>query len=360
MSVSLGSYEGVRQMDSMQINSERIVSRVSVDSVLINKILRKLNLTPKNQNYRVPEEGRIASNIIVDTFEQEQVMLRFYPSGCQGSKLESGFVSFEITALDFLSKKGVQTPAPLYFDNQYPMVLENDVLVFAYKLLPGTCFGQRGLSVNLAKESAKLLSSMLAVSETYLPTAEEKLPEGDITYIKKIFQTLLNTYPELRTNTSLQKMFDHASKTGLVEKLEQTPKGIVHADFFAENILYDEKLNSYSIIDFGDAYFGHTLMDIVIGSMEFCVKEDDSWDMEMFKAFIHELAPWLNKNKIEFDFFHDLLLVNCLRFAIYTLPGDLESKTPISENGYIRRFEQLKREELTKQLRTSYESAMFN
>lgn len=347
-------------MQPIQNNTQRIINRVLVDKLLVGKVISKLKLTLKNEEYTTPSEGRIASNIIVDTYEHGKVMLRFYPRGCQDSKLESGFVEFEIAALDFLSKNGIKTPSPLYFDNEQPMLLENDVLIFAYKLLPGVCFGQKNLSVDLAQKSGSLLRNMLSISESFVPKKGEKIPDGDINHIRKIYSLILDKYPQLRGNQSFHEMFEHTFKPDMVKKLDQTPMGIVHADFFAENIVYDEKSKSYGIIDFGDAYFGHTVMDIVIGAMEFCVLEDNSWDMNMFKAFIHENYAWLKKNNVDFEFFHDLLLVNCLRFAIYTLPSTLEEKAPVLSNAYVSRFFDLKEEKLIKRIRLSYDSELSN
>ncbi len=336
----------VTESNNNGITMTRYVERVDANQTLVNQILGEFNLTPKG-DYSVPEEGRIASNIIIDTHEKGEVMLRLYPAGCQDSKLESGFVEFEIESLHYLSKNGIPVPSPICRDGQNPVLQLNDTLIFAYQLLPGKCLEQSDLSAEVAKDCGILLRNMLKVAEQYQPTDGQKLPAGDLKYIAKIYNSLLEKYPHLQNDPSLKEMLAHTTKSELQERLAKTPKGIVHADFFAENILVDSK--NLAVIDFGDAYYGHTIMDIVIGAMEFCVLEDESWDMDMFSAFINENKEWLQKNEIDFNFFHDLLKANCLRFAIYVSEG-----CPAAENPYIRRYDQLKDQKLIDQLEKAY------
>ncbi|MCH9620243.1 MAG: Homoserine kinase [Chlamydiales bacterium] len=334
----------------------RIVERTSLGDESINQILSKLNLTLLGEDVTIPEGGRIASSLIVNTREKGEVMLRFYPLSCADTKLESGNIDFEVSALDHLAKAGMPVPAPLQFTGGQLVVVENGIAIFAYQLLPGNPLEQKDLSLELATTCGKLLQQMRVASKEYHPPANP--PTGDLQFLERIYNTLTQKYPELQGNPHLTAMLELLKTEGLADRLEQTPRGIVHADFFAENIVYDEASGKYSIIDFGDAYYGHTIMDLVIGSMEFCVLEDDSWSLPLFTAFIKTNETWLKENKISFDFFHDLLLVNCVRFAIYTLPGDLESHQSVENNPYIRRFEQLKDESFTKNLREVYEAAI--
>ena len=68
-------------------SSGRLVNQVGVDILLVHRVLDQLNLTPQG-SFSVPEEGRIASNICIQTQERGRVILRFYPAGCQDTKLE--------------------------------------------------------------------------------------------------------------------------------------------------------------------------------------------------------------------------------------------------------------------------------
>lgn len=334
--------------------TKRLVKNAAVDADLINKTLNLLKLTPIGE-VTVPENGRIASNICVNTSEKGMVMLRFYPEGYHEEKLETGTVDFEIETLYFFSSHGLSVPSPLLFGpNEYKRE-ENGIKIFAYKLLPGECFKITDLSNEIATKSGMFLRDMLAVSQKFVPKAEA--PEGDLEYFLKIFKALLNQNPQLKTSAELNEMADFTQ--GVIQKGEiaRTPKGIVHADFFFENILEKDD-GTLGAIDFGDAYYGHVIMDVVIGSMEFCVLEDAKWDLEMFKCFLTPHAVWLKSHKISADLFYSLLAANCLRFAVYTMPNTLADKLEVKENPYVHRFYQLMVPEFKANIEAAYASVI--
>lgn len=330
---------------------QRLFKQVSINKTMINNILDQLNLS-YTREITIPEEGRIAINICVKTHEKGDVMLRFYPKGCQDTKLESGCVDFEVAALHYLSSNGVNVPAPLLFADGKVILDIEGIKIFAYECLPGKCLQASDLSVSIAKECGELLKNCVAISEKYIPEVQQILPEGDLDYIKKIYNLLLERFPQIQGNDSLKEMFEVVNEFSLNSQLMSTPKGIVHSDFFFENILRNS--DKLTILDFGDAYYGHVIMDIVIGSMEFCVKKDRSWDLEMFQAFLEPHTEWLKKHRITFDFFYHLLLANCLRFAIYTIPSTLEEKEALSTNPYIFRFNELKKTKLRSSLEATF------
>jgi hypothetical protein len=99
-------------------------------------------------------------------------------------------------------------------------------------------------------------------------------------------------------------------------------------------------------------------MDIVISSMEFSVLSDGSWNLEMFEASLKPHSEWLEENKIDFPLFYDLLMANCLRFAVYTLPNTLRQQEPVAENPYVFRFYSLETETLKIALQGSFNKIM--
>lgn len=324
-----------------------------MDVNLAIEILDLLTLT-LDGDITVPEEGRIVSNLCVQTKEKGAVMLRFYPAGCQGSKLESGFVDFEVEALNFLASCGIRVPCPLPFANGDIIIERNGVKIFAYQSLPGKCVKASDLSVDVARKCGEFLKESIQAAETYFPGNLHTVPEGDLDYIDKIFLMQKKRYPQIGDCQTLTEMHEFLADFSLHQQLKNTPKGIVHADFFFENIVWDEASQTIGAIDFGDAYYGYVVMDIVIGSMEFCVKEDRSWDLEMFQAFLEPHAEWLKKHDVPFDLFYNLLLANCLRFAIYTLPSTIEGNEALSDNPYVFRYNKLKETALRSALEARY------
>lgn len=64
--------------------------------------------------------------------------------------------------------------------------------------------------------------------------------------------------------------------------INDTPIGIVHGDYFFENILINKEKEVIGLIDFGDAYYGHLLNDIVIGVMEASVIDNGIFNLDLF------------------------------------------------------------------------------
>jgi Ser/Thr protein kinase RdoA (MazF antagonist) len=335
--------------------SVRVVERVELNKNLVESILSELGMELTG-DLEIPKEGRIASNVIATT-NRGKYVIRLYPKGCQSTKLETGNVDFEVEALCYLAANRISVPSPMVFKNRGKAIFEIDgSKIFVYPLISGRCIQQSELSVGIASRSAQLLSSMIEASTRFEPRVRP-LPEGDVGYILQIAEKLTTRFPELRTSNPFNEMVQTVRDSNVEERLVATPRGIVHGDFFFENIIVDGE-NPLSIIDFGDAYYGAVLMDIVISSMEFSVLSDGSWNLEMFEASLKPHSEWLEENKIDFPLFYDLLMANCLRFAVYTLPNTLRQQEPVAENPYVFRFYSLETETLKIALQGSFNKIM--
>jgi Ser/Thr protein kinase RdoA (MazF antagonist) len=334
--------------DFQMKKAERFVEKVEVDLPLIHKVLNELKLTYSG-DIQVPENGRIASNIFLTTPEKGEVMLRFYPAGCQDEKLESGFVDFEIEALTYLSSHGISVPEPLDFRQGKCMDVDG-IKIFAYRLLPGESMKMSDLTEDLATKASLFLKEMLSVSEKFRPDARKAAPRGDFDYILEILIKLIQKYPRISGEPELIQMEKQSRQLLKNQAFNESPMGIVHADFFFENILIDEKTGRFSAIDFGDAYYGHIVQDILIGAMEFCVTEDQNWDLAMFKNFLKPHQGFLKAHRFAPHDIIEILQGNCLRFAIYTMPTTMEDNKPVSMNPYVARFYQLEKTSLRNDL----------
>lgn len=338
----------------------KLVEQISASRKLVETVLNKLKLSPIG-DFATPENGRIASNIIVTTLQQGDIMLRFYPAGCQSTKLETGNVEFEVEALTYLKSKGVNVPSPMRFDSGKTMEKIGDVTVFAYKLLPGEPLEQNIIGMpegpKFADKSSLLLREIISKTSDFSPTTENP-PEGDIQYLLSIYEKLLERYPILKESRELSEMKEWVKKPEIQKLLEKTPKGLVHADFFFENILFDKQSGTYGLIDFGDVYYGHIVMDIVIGAMEFAVMEDGTWNQECFEAFLRPHIEWLKSHNINFDLFYDLLIVNCFRFSIYLMKFTLDDGKPVTDNPYVARFKKLQGNAFRDKLRSLFDNVL--
>jgi aminoglycoside phosphotransferase (APT) family kinase protein len=234
-------------------------------------------------------------------------------------------VDFEKQALQFMANHDIKCPRPLKlslndkFDGWHG---------FIYPMLEGKCLSFDALTADIVARAGTQLSLMIAAGEQYSPCGNE--PDGDLEFIERIFSQFQKNCPKCNNHPVIEQMLRHVRDKSLHEILSRTPKGLAHADYFFENVLVKGN-EIVGVIDFGDAYYGHLLMDIATGAMEF------------FRIFIQPLSPWLLRNNIDFALFRQILLANCVRFAAHTLNLAVNKGkvSDIESNPYIQRFKQL-------------------
>lgn len=328
--------ESTVEEKSLMENQHRVLKQEQVDTQHVEEILGHLNLTPSGKPI-TPRDGRIATNLIIPTLEKDHVMVRVYPKQTP-EKLETGCMDFEVEVLSYLRDNSqLAVPRPLTFSNGKPTMAIGDYVAMAYPLLPGKPLSQKELSPETATAAGSFLRDMLKVSTHFVPKLSPA-PSGDLEYVDEIYLRRCKTHPVIADDPIYQEMRKFNQDASLRKRLAQTPKGFVHADYFFENTLMTPDQAHFSVVDFGDAYYGHVVMDAAIGAMEFSVPEDRDWDHTFFKSFLKPLHGWLQQHDIDAAFFLDLMKANCLRFAVYTAPFTLNDGDPITENPYRKRF----------------------
>lgn len=287
----------------------------------------------QNKNFEVPEDGRIANNIIMDT-DIGKILIRSYDNS--STKLETGNCEFEVQALHFLSERGFNVPAPLHFKDATLIKTYGNTKVFAYRMIAGNRIKIDELSCPEISKIGEFLNSFISHSSAFKVTDFAKVPRGDQEHIRKIFEVTYKSCKELTQDELFSSMLELCKNEDISNQLKSTPNGIVHADFFDENIVFDGL--TYGLIDFGDAYYGAVINDVVIGAMEFSVI-DNTWNFEFLNSFLIPLSGWLARNDINTSFFIQLLRLNCIRFLCYTLRfSDYKN---YKENPYYIRYKSL-------------------
>lgn len=283
-----------------------------------------------------PNEGLIAHNFIVPTAERADVLFRCYPKISSKTALGYGTeqAKFELRTLVFLAEKGVPTPK------------------------------QSDLSPSVVKDTGELLARIIQVSAEY--TLQEDEPNGDIEYIKTILNNFLSRRPDMTGEKAFGDLFNKLNDPALNDVLSKTPKGLVHGDFFYENVLWKDAV-LVSVVDFGDAYYGHVIMDIAIGSMEFAMKEGEAWDLSLHELFLVANKDWLAANEISFDLFHNVLLANCARFTAHLCnlqqdeleqKNNLKGEIDLSLIPYIERLYMFQHPKVKEELRRCYDAVI--
>lgn len=304
----------------------------------LNRIIEDLGLTqigsPKTTN-----EGRIASNFILLTKEKGEILIRSYPVSYPQDQIFR-----EINSLLFFSKQKIPVPNILLFQDGEKLKCYANQWVFAYQMIDGESPCQADLSNYLSKLSAEALSKFFIASSQYISKNEKAV--NDQKFIQKLFFKFKKEYPFLLGYKPIQEMDKFLTNNDLEFWLEKGKKGLVHGDYFFENILVkDNKI--VGIIDFGDIYYGCMVTDLIIGSMEFSVDVTETFRTEWMKTFLENLQPWLITFDLSAARFLDLLRINCIRFMVYTMPSELADDDFLPENNrYFARFVALNKPEL--------------
>lgn len=320
----------------------RVVELQKFDEELLGTLYEALGVVPIGESIH-PVHGRIATNITQDT-NKGKLMIRSYPK-VMPEKLETGHPKFEIEALQYFASRGVNVPTPALFDKSMFFETE-DLIIFGYYFIQGQPINQSDLSVDIASKVGNFLNTVyLPVSINYLPSGGIKLINS-FAYILEIAERIESKHLGLKEMDiwNVMKKMTHEN----LNIINDTPVGVVHADFFFENILVDR--DELGLIDFGDAYYGHLLHDVVIGAMEASVTEDEVWHLDMFGAFLREVSSFLISNNISFEQFIETLRVDCMRFSVYTIPFTVEEGKDLSENPYINRYKKLLEEDFVEQI----------
>ncbi|WP_010301805.1 phosphotransferase [Candidatus Odyssella thessalonicensis] len=316
----------------------RIINRMEVHTTEVCQIMNKLSLTVNGDVFS-PMDGRIATNLIVPTKERGKILLRMYPSKMP-HKLETGNLEFEIAALQHLSQRRINVPRLLQFnDGRYKAELNGKTSI-AYPFIEGCAISKEELSVKTATISGNYLASMIKANQEFKP---EKyllnISEGDLDHIVNLYNRLCQEFPSLSKVRVYSEMASFVSRESIRGIYRKSPQGIVHADYFFENLILKEE--KAALIDFSDAYYGAIVTDVAIGAMEFSAVSEEKWDFSYLKAFLAPIKPWLRKYEFTKDDLINVMRANCLRFAIYTMRPTLQTSKDLEYNPYARRFKYL-------------------
>ena len=335
-------------------SSTRIIQRVELSTEDVERILTEYNLSAIGDPHS-GGGGRIASNLFVRTQEIGDVIVRSYPQGYGAAK-----VKFEAGVLEHLSHAGLPVPTPVKLKRSENCVLStHGVEVFVYPVLPGTTVLQSELTTPVARAAGRMLAYLCPVSMKFRPCGVQ--PHGDIGFIAGLLRAAKERDSALALHEISAQMEEIVSDGELGAALAGSSLGIVHADYFFENVLMDaSRTDVTGVLDFGDAYYGHVVGDAIIGAMEFAVEEDETWNLSAWHAFVEENRRWLVREGVNSRMMRRLLLANCVRFAMYTLPFSYAEGQTLEANKYVVRFEKVRNSDLGKQLESAWDEALLS
>jgi homoserine kinase type II len=217
------------------------------------------------------------TNYFVDTSCGRYVLTLF-----EQHSIES--LSYFLKLMAWLSEAGVPTAHPLAGkDGLYLRLLCGKPASLVQRL--------RGRSVELARvEHCAVMGQALA--EFHLAGrgfSQQRANDRDLDWMKSI-----STKVSLLADASTLALIDAELCAQNAISTEDLPKGVIHADLFLDNALFDGELLT-GIIDLYYACDGAWLYDVAVTMNDWCRQSDHSLDKERVAAFLSGYArqrPW--------------------------------------------------------------------
>lgn len=225
----------------------------------------------------------------------------------------------EIKILKLLDKKikVFQTPMPLKTVHQQLFVFYQEKPVLLFKQIPGIATNQKKISPANLKQIGKALALL------HKKTKGASLPEHRFSpkELKRVYFQIRKKL--IKKHPTVDLMVKQWLKIVLQNRNFNLPSGLIHADLFAENILFS-KGKLAGILDFEAAGFGPFLFDIAVALHALCHNQKN-FIKPRVKAFLTGYQSVRTLTKKEKSFFEYYLYESALRFLLTRL-RDFELK----------------------------------
>ncbi len=247
----------------------------------------------------------------------------------------------EIELLVFLRTKGIACPRPIADQNGHFLREYKGKAVSVYAALSGKERTADQMSPEHVYQVGKTLGTLHRAGQDYKPGLENRFS----------FARIRDLYLHLRIPSHL-KQIKHILDDELAhheEYLEERlPKGIIHGDVFADNLLFRGRKVS-GILGFKAAGQGKLIADLATAVNVLCYL-DDRYHLDRFNALIDGYQEVRSLSLVEWDAFPNELRFSALRFTVTRLRDFLfrsaDRKLPVQTDyqGFLACLRVLRRE----------------
>lgn len=284
-----------------------------------------------NTNYFVTTE--VTAGARVDETQAQAGLNRYVLTLFEHNTIDE--LPFFVDLMAHLSKHQVSCPTPIVDQHGAALHLLQGKPALMVSCLKGSDVEQP--SANQCAQVGETLAKMHLASDAFLNTDTEITanPRGtewrEATAAK--LMPLLTTEEQTLMKTALDNQLQ-ADLTGL-------PTGVIHADLFRDNVLFDgEVLGGF--IDFYYACHDVLAYDIAIAANDWCVQADGHFDQVRLSALLTAYESVRPLTEAEKDHWDALLQIAALRFWLSRLydkhfpqPGEL---TFIKDPDYFKQI----------------------
>lgn len=218
----------------------------------------------------------------------------------------------EIDLLLYLHSQRFACPYPLA-DKQGRYLLEYEgKMVSVYPYLVGKVFSEAALSPLQLENVGQALASLHLCGQTYKKGLENRFRFERIVELYQAVKTQLPSYFRQLIHV-LDDELEHQSQYAE----ERLPKGIIHGDLFADNILF-RGAKVVAVLDFEAAGYGKFIYDLATAVNALCYV-DGNYLIERFEALVRGYQNVRTLSLGEWDAFPNELRFSALRFTVTRL-----------------------------------------
>jgi homoserine kinase type II len=238
---------------------------------------------------------------------------------------------FYVGLMDHLAKGGVNCPAPLPRDDGAMLSEVNGKPAVIVTRLPGAPDKQPG--EHACREAGRLLGAIHVAAVDY----DASLDNWRGREWREAFAARLA--PKLSRAEST--LIDAENRYQAMHDDAVLPRGIIHGDYFHDNVLWDED-GTAGVIDFYFACDDALLYDVAIGVNDWCVTPEGLLDVARARAFVHGYAHLRPLEDLERELWPAMLRRAALRTWLGRLgynhfPRDSEMTIP-KDHAFSRRL----------------------
>jgi len=219
----------------------------------------------------------------------------------------------ELDLLLFLRSRGFPCPRPLADRQGHYFHDYGGKAVSVYPPLPGHTFPETELTIAQLEQTGQMLGSLHLLGQDYKRIIANRFS----------FERIVELYEWVRERVPGHfKHVIHALDDEIAHQQQyqedKLPKGIIHGDLFADNVLFrGGKL--VGVLDFEAACTGKFIYDLATAVNALCYREDQGYVFERFAALLRGYQQARTLSLPEWDAFPNELRFSALRFTVTRL-----------------------------------------
>lgn len=306
-----------------------LAAKLELSRLDVEEALAQVGVADEVVSARLLEGGLLNSNYGVEVASGRRLLLRCYPEA-----RDMGEIGFEVEVVARLNAANFKTPALV--SETVGIIKKRPFVVMDY--IDGSTLAEADLSDSLSSMAGELQAELHNCLDGFKPSSVK--PRHDVAYIRSLIAESVDAVDANSAETLTALVARVWDEVGSQEEWGP-PTGVVHADFYVENLIRVGD-GSLFVIDFDDSYYGTQMFDAAIGAMEFSALDTGLFSLDRYAIFLNAYNAWrVGGGVIDKSQLRSALLLNCVRFLCYTAPLTLEDGMGLEDNPYALRIHQL-------------------